>query len=87
MVAIFTKYVDTWCMGRPYLVTNTSNLRINITESALNFSESSLVSSTRRTNARDIYLDHFDILHYAYTIHNYAYHTIVYCTNISDDKC
>ncbi len=70
MVAIFTKYVDTWHMGRPIIiqaVANTNSLRINTTESALNFSESTIVSSIytqpERRNVRDIYIGHLDELH------------------------
>ena len=52
-------------------VANTNNLRINITESALNFSESTIVSSIytqpEGRNARDIYLGHLDELHYVST--------------------
>ncbi len=52
-------------------VANTNHLRINITESALNFSESTIVSSiyTRPEgrNARDIYIGHLDELHYVST--------------------
>ncbi len=52
-------------------VANASHLRINITESALNFSESTIVSSIYtqpdRRNARDIYIGHLDELHYVST--------------------
>ncbi len=52
-------------------VANTNHLRINITGSTLNFSESTIVSSiyTRPEgrNARDIYLGHLDKLHYVST--------------------
>ena len=52
-------------------VANTNSLRINITESALNFSESTIVSSIytepEGRNARDIYIGHLDELHYVST--------------------
>ena len=54
-------------------VANTNNLRINITESALNFSESTTVSpicsenETQRRNLRDIYVGHLEELHYVST--------------------
>ncbi len=52
-------------------VANTINLRINITESALNFSDSTIVSSIytqpEGRNARDIYIGHLDELHYVST--------------------
>jgi hypothetical protein len=52
-------------------VANTNNLRINITESALNFSESTVVNSIYTQldgrNARDIYIGHLDELHYVST--------------------
>ena len=54
-------------------VANTNNLRINITESAPNFSESTTVSSifaeseTQRRNLRDIYVGHLEELHYVST--------------------
>ena len=54
-------------------VANTNNLRINITESAPNFSESTTVSSiyaqseAQRRNLRDIYVGHLDELHYVST--------------------
>ena len=56
-------------------VANTNNLRINVTETALNFSESTVVSpiSTRTenqeqgSNARDIFIGHLDELHYVST--------------------
>ncbi len=52
-------------------VANASHLRINITESALNFSESTIVSSIYTQpdgrNARDIYIGHLDELHYVST--------------------
>ena len=50
-------------------VANTNNLRINITESAPNFSESTTVisiyveSEAQRRNLRDIYIGHLDALH------------------------
>ena len=54
-------------------VANTNNLRINITESAPNFSESTTVKSihaeseNQRRNLRDIYVGHLDELHYVST--------------------
>ena len=54
-------------------VANTNNLRINITESAPNFSDSTTVSSiyaqseAQRRNLRDIYVGHLDELHYVST--------------------
>ena len=54
-------------------VANTNNLRINITETAPNFSESTTVSSiyaeseAQRRNLRDIYIGHLDELHYLST--------------------
>ncbi len=52
-------------------VANTNHLRINITESALNFSESTIVSSIytqpEGQNVRDIYIGHLDELHYVST--------------------
>ena len=52
-------------------VANTNSLRINITESALNFCESTIVSSIytqpEGRNARDIYIGHVDELHYVST--------------------
>ena len=54
-------------------VANTNNLRINITESAPNFSESTTVrsihaeSETQRRNLRDIYVGHLEELHYVST--------------------
>ena len=54
-------------------VANTNNLRINITESAPNFSESTTVSSiyaeseTQRRNLRDIYIGHLEEMHYVST--------------------
>ena len=54
-------------------VANTNNLRINITESAQNFSESTTVSSicaeseTQRRGLRDIYVGHLEELHYVST--------------------
>ena len=54
-------------------VANKNNLRINITESAPNFSESTTVSSicteneTRRRNLRNIYVGHLEELHYVST--------------------
>ena len=54
-------------------VANTNNLRINITESAQNFSESTTVSSicaeseTQRRDLRDIYVGHLEELHYVST--------------------
>ena len=54
-------------------VANTNNLRINITESAPNFSESTTVrsiyaeSETQRRNLRDIYVGHLEELYYVST--------------------
>ena len=52
-------------------VANTNNLRINITESLLNFSESTIVNSIytqcEGRNARDIYIGHLNELHYVST--------------------
>ncbi len=52
-------------------VANTNSLKINITESALNFSESTVVSSiyteSEGRNVRDIYIGHLDELHYVST--------------------
>ena len=52
-------------------VANTNSLRINIMESALNFSESTIVSSIytqpEGRNARNIYIGHLDELHYVST--------------------
>ncbi len=52
-------------------VANTNSLRINITESALNFSESTIVSfiytQPEGRNARNIYIGHLDELHYVST--------------------
>ena len=54
-------------------VANTNNLRINITEIAQNFSESTTVSSicaeseTQRRDLRDIYVGHLEELHYVST--------------------
>ena len=54
-------------------VANTNNLRINVTESAPNFSESTTVNSiyadseAQRRNLRDIYIGHLDELHYVST--------------------
>ena len=54
-------------------VANTNNLRINITESAPNFSESTTVKSihaeseNQRRNLRDIYVGHLEELHYVST--------------------
>ena len=51
-------------------VANANNLRINITESEPNFSESTTISSiyaeseTHRRNLRDIYVGHLEELHY-----------------------
>ena len=50
---------------------NTNNLRINITKSALNFSESTIVSSIytqpEARHVRDIYIGQLDELHYVST--------------------
>ena len=54
-------------------VANANNLRINITESEPNFSESTAISSiyaeseTHRRNLRDIYVGHLEELHYVST--------------------
>ena len=54
-------------------VANANNLRINITESEPNFSESTTVSpictenETQRRNLRDIYVGHLEELHYVST--------------------
>ena len=54
-------------------VANANNIRINITESAPNFSELTTVSSiyaeseTQRRNLRDIYVGHLEELHYIST--------------------
>ena len=51
-------------------VANANNLRINITESAPNFSESTTVSSIytgSETQQRNIYIGHLDELHYVST--------------------
>ena len=54
-------------------VANTNNLRINITESAPNFSESTTVKSihaeseNQQRNLRDIYVGHLEELHYVST--------------------
>ena len=54
-------------------VANANNIRINITESAPNFSESTTVSSiyaeseTQPRNLRDIYIGHLEELHYIST--------------------
>ena len=54
-------------------VANANNLRINITESEPNFSESTTISSiyaeneTHRRNLRDIYVGYLDELHYVST--------------------
>ena len=49
-------------------VANTNNLRINTTESALNFSESTIVRTVQNEPAeRDIYIGHLDELHYVST--------------------
>ena len=54
-------------------VANASNLRINITESEPNFSESTTISSiyaeseTHRRSLRDIYVGHLEELHYVST--------------------
>ena len=55
-------------------VANANNLRINITESEPNFSESTTVcsiyaaSETHRINLRDIYVGHLEELHYVSTM-------------------
>ena len=63
-------------MGRHIIiqaVANANNLRINITESALNFSESTTIcsiytdSQTQLTNVRDVYVGHLDELYYVST--------------------
>ena len=52
-------------------VANTNNLRITITENALNFSESTILNSIytecEGRNARDIYISHLDEMHYVST--------------------
>ena len=54
-------------------VANTNNLRINITESVPNFSESTTVKSihaeseNQRRNLRDIFVGHLEELHYVST--------------------
>ncbi len=49
-------------------VANTNHLQINITESALNFSESTIVSSIyTQPEGRNIYIGHLDELHYVST--------------------
>ena len=51
-------------------VANSNNLRIHITESRLNFSEATIVSSiytTHGANLRDIYIGHLDEMHYVST--------------------
>jgi hypothetical protein len=52
-------------------VANSYNLKIHITESALNFTESTIVSSIYANeyggNARDIYIGHLDEMHYIST--------------------
>jgi hypothetical protein len=49
-------------------VANANNLRIHITESAQNFTETTVVTSIyAQGNVRDIYIGHLDELHYVST--------------------
>ena len=48
-------------------VANSYNLRINITESALNFSECTTVTSNNSSNLREVYIGHLDEIHYVST--------------------
>ena len=64
--------LGTWADANIQAVANTNSLRINITESALNFSESTIISSIYTEpagrNARDFYIGHLDELHYVSTM-------------------
>ncbi len=63
--------LGTWADHIIQAIANTNSLRIDITESALNFSESTIVTSIytepEGRNATDIHIAHLDELHYVST--------------------